>query len=197
MRQIRLASGQSVVEFALVLPLLLILLLGIADLARIHTTMLTVESAAREAADYGAFGSYQWRIDPPPGQIGDTIAEMKRRACTAASDLPDYEEPAGTVDHADCTNPSFAFALCLDPAPDPDASCTVPVSPTTGACYDDPADPPKDPPCTLTVTLGYDFRLLAPLSFEAFGVHYGLPQSLPFERTSTFAMSDLTLPASP
>src|SRR5512144_237647 len=53
--------GQSVVEFALILPLILVLLLAIVDFARLYTTILTVESAAREAADYGAFHWYQWQ----------------------------------------------------------------------------------------------------------------------------------------
>ena len=157
------SRGQSVVEFALVLPLLLILLLGIVDLARIYTTMLTVESAAREAADYGAFGSYQWK----PDVRVNTESEMKRRACLAAKNLPDYIGP-----DTDCVNPTFTLA------------------PVAATCD----NPDNDPPCDVTVTLRYDFHLLVPLNIELFGVQYGLPSTLTFERSSTFAMSDLTLP---
>lgn len=145
------ARGQSVVEFALVLPLLLILLLGIVDLARIYTTMLTVESAAREAADYGAFGSYQWK----PDVRANTESEMTRRACVAARNLPDY---VGTA--TDCSNP------------------TVSLSPVAVTCD----NPDNDPPCDVTVTLRFDFQFLL------------LPTTLTFERSSTFAMSDLQLP---
>ena len=38
-----------------------------------------------------------------------TEAKMERRACAAASDLPDYDGP----DDA-CTNPAFSYALSAD-----------------------------------------------------------------------------------
>jgi hypothetical protein len=90
----RLERGQSVVEFALVLPIMVVLLLAIVDFARIYTTMMTVESAAREAADYGTtLGAGKWDA----GMVGmprdGTVTEMKRRACIASSNLPDYEDP--------------------------------------------------------------------------------------------------------
>lgn len=46
--------GQSMVEFALVLPMLLILLLGIADFGRVFNTGITLEAVARDAAEVGA-----------------------------------------------------------------------------------------------------------------------------------------------
>ncbi len=47
-------NGQSLVEFAFVLPLLLVMVAGAADLGRLFFGYVTVESAAREAAFYGA-----------------------------------------------------------------------------------------------------------------------------------------------
>jgi Flp pilus assembly protein TadG len=182
----RRQTGQSIVEFALVLPVMLIVLLGIIDLARIYTTMMSVESAAREAADYATtLGAGKWQ-DGAPRTATET--EMERRACVAASDLPDYADPDDDPQTGGCTNPSFAYcvrttALAPCGAFDPAAGCE---------------DPLRVTPCAVTVTLSHEFHLLAPLNFEFMGVTYGLPSSLTFERDSTFAITDIDLsPAAP
>ena len=173
--------GQSIVEFTLVLPVMLILLLGIIDLARIYTTMLSVESAAREAADYGTtLGAGKWQ-SPTPADL--TVAEMQRRACVASSNLTDYSDPDGDPNTGGCSNPSFAYCVrtsmggpcgALDPA-------------------DHCEDPLRAPPCIVTVTLSYQFHLLAPLNFQFMGVQYGIPSTITFDRDSSFAMTDIDL----
>lgn len=172
------AQGQSVVEFALVLPLLLFLMVGILDLGRIYTTMLSVESAAREAADYGSFGSQKWS----PPAVSTTEAEMVRRACVASSDLTDYQGPATA-----CANPSFAYQLS------PDGGANWVDYATTAASVDPCNNSARTQPCYVRVTLTYQFNLLVPLNFQVFGVRYGLPNSLTFSRSSIFPMTDLSL----
>jgi len=46
--------GQGLVEFALVLPLLLLLLVGVVELGRMLVIYSSVNAASREAARYGA-----------------------------------------------------------------------------------------------------------------------------------------------
>jgi hypothetical protein len=170
--------GQSVVEFALVVPILLILLVAVADLARLYTTMITVESAAREAADFGAFYTHNWETTPVDNQ-SLTIAEMKRRACVAAGNLPDYEDPADPTT-GECTNPTVVSIDLIEPgggAPGGDCS----------------AVPRSDPPCWVKVTMEYTFHLLVPLSIQFHDVTLGIPTELTFERSSTFALSDFEL----
>lgn len=174
----RRAPGQSIVEFALILPIMLFLFVGIVDLGRIYTTMLSVESAAREAADYGTFGSQKWSPAVVTATDG-TLDQMEQRACVAAGDLADYQGP-----DANCVNPTFAYCL----SPDQGATC----GPWDAAMGCDNAT--REPPCRVSVTMSYTFNLLVPLGFEVFGVRYGFPDSLSFERTSTFAMTDLDLP---
>jgi TadE-like protein len=168
-RRGRAIRGQSLVEFALVVPLLLIFFVAIADLARLYTTMTTIESAAREAADYGSFDSSYW-TDP-----GSTQVQMTHRACMASSNLPDY---VGAVDGggmATCSNPAVALEL-------------LPNDPV------DCADNVREPPCRVRATLTYDFHLILPLHIDLGGGRsFGFPDQLSFERTSTFAMTDLQL----
>jgi len=165
--------GQSVVEFALILPLILILLIAIVDFARLYTTMLTVESAAREAADYGAFHWYNWQ---DTASADATALEMERRACVAVSNLPEYTESGGT-----CFGPTF-FDFSLDSPPGPPVDCSQNPAPNAN-------------PCRLTVTLTYDFRLLAPLHVDLLGTSIGVPASLMFSRNATFALSDYGIDA--
>src|SRR4051812_42363235 len=49
-------KGQSLVEFALILPLLLVLLFGIVDFGRALHAYLTIDHAGREAARAASIG---------------------------------------------------------------------------------------------------------------------------------------------
>lgn len=52
----RSESGQSLLEFALVLPILALMLLGIIDFGLIFSRWLVVEHAARDAARFASLG---------------------------------------------------------------------------------------------------------------------------------------------
>jgi Flp pilus assembly protein TadG len=54
----RAKQGQSLVEFALVLPILLLILLGVVDLGRVYYAYVTLTNASREGARFGA--TYGW-----------------------------------------------------------------------------------------------------------------------------------------
>jgi Flp pilus assembly protein TadG len=57
--------GQSLVEFALVLPVLALLLMGIIDFGRIISAQLIISDAARDAARYASVGN----VDTQVGQV--------------------------------------------------------------------------------------------------------------------------------
>jgi len=174
-----------VVEFALVLPIMVVLLLAIVDFARIYTTMMTVESAAREAADFGTtLGAGKWDAGTLGVPRDDTVTEMKRRACIAASSLPDYEDP-DDPSTGNCTNPDVS---------NPDWYCmTVPETGVCGPPDDSCVDPLRAQPCTVTVTLTYEFHLFAPFNINIGGRQIGLPATIDVVRDSTYAMTDIDL----
>jgi TadE-like protein len=169
--------GQSIVEFALVAPVLLLILVAIADFGRLYATMVAVEAATREAADYGAFDANHWNGAP---NVATTVAEIKRRACTAASGshLQDYAEPSGTLGHADCSNPILTCELEL---PDGTVSDCSSYS-GTGVC----GDPNAEPPCIVHVRLDYTFHTILGLP--------PLPATISFSRDSRFLITSLTPP---
>ncbi|HEX5591376.1 MAG TPA: TadE/TadG family type IV pilus assembly protein [Candidatus Limnocylindrales bacterium] len=169
------ARGQSLAEFALVAPILLLVVVAIADFGRLYNSMVAIESAAREAADYGSFKSSHWTAVNAP----TTVTEMRYRACTAAagSHLEGYQ---GLPDNSDCTNPLMECSL--EPDTGPASDC---------ATYADPecSDSTNDPPCTVHVTMTFTFRPF--FNFQLFGWS---PLQITFERHSLFRISDLPTP---
>lgn len=59
----RRRRGQALAEFALVAPIVLVLLIVVSDFARLFATAISVESAARDAAEVAA---QEYLRNPPP-----------------------------------------------------------------------------------------------------------------------------------
>jgi hypothetical protein len=152
--------GQSFVEFALVLPLLLVLLLGIADFGRVFAAGITIEAAARNAAEAAAQEYLQVRRDTAPitGAEFDRIGTIAlERLCAEADPLPNQvavgstcSMPAGAICiHDNAAELSNYGSRCGAGASGAPAECTtlheawVPTAPTTDqlpwvevrACY--------------------------------------------------------------
>lgn len=181
-RSTRAQRGQSLVEFALIFPVLAILFIGIADLARWYTSAIAVQASARDAADYGAFKAQSsWSASGTPSNISKTVEAMITRSCLGSTSTSDYVgDPPGTV--MTCTNPTFACEL-----QPPTGVVATPIEcasydGTTWGCADPTATPPQAP-CRVKVTLTYTFHLF-------FGIP-PMPQSITFSRDSTFALSNL------
>jgi hypothetical protein len=177
-----------VVEFALILPIIAFLLVGILDFSRVFTAMMTVESAAREAADYGAWQSGNWSgdLDDTDSAHHKTIDGMKGRACIASRNLWDF-----SGDLADCTNPSIAIDVI-----DQNGNSAVGSDGLIEADCDEAvrkAGANDLGPCRVKVDLTYTFDLIVPIGFDVGGTRLGLPQTVTFVRSSTFAISDFSV----
>jgi Flp pilus assembly protein TadG len=83
-------KGQSLVEVALTLPLLLLILVGILDLGRAYFTFITLSDAAAEGAAYAA-------IHPALTQ------QVIDRAVDSSNDLVVIDPSMVTVDYVDTT----------------------------------------------------------------------------------------------
>ena len=101
------ASGQSLIETALLGSILIVLLLGIAEIGRVDYAAIEVANAAKAGAAYAA-------------QNGHTAADSTGIATAAASD-------AGNL--TGLTTTSSASCVCSDGTTPPSGSCT-----TTGIC---------------------------------------------------------------
>jgi hypothetical protein len=158
------------------LPVILLLIIAIADMGRMYNSGVAIESAAREAADFGAFEPSNWSSV----NIPVTLAEMEFRACTAAagSHLQDYRST--DPDDKTCTNPSMSCWLERNGNA---TDCASSGGVTDGvAC----SDTLVEPPCTVHVRMEYQFDLLLAIP--------PLPASIGLSRDSWFLISGLTPP---
>jgi Flp pilus assembly protein TadG len=117
------------VEFALILPLLLVLLLGVADFGRVFQAEIVIESASRAAAEAGAI-EYLRTQDIREADPGDLAyyqrihAIASHAACTEARILPNTTYAGGLCS----TWP--AVVVCVHDADSVDPLCDG--TPATG-----------------------------------------------------------------
>lgn len=130
----RAPRGQALAEFALILPILLGLVGAGIDFARAFEGSMTLQTAARNAAEAAAYDSSVTN----PAQ-----ATVRARAviCAEAQRLPGFQPGAGG-NVATCTNPTVSATW---------------VRSTTA-----PGANEKYPLVTVTVTTAMDFQLTVP-----------------------------------
>jgi hypothetical protein len=87
--------GQSLVEFSLILPILLFLVVGIADFGRVFAAVITMEGTTRDAAEAVAnayLANTPGPLNAPPAPTGDYYSalhvEAARIVCAEAQMLP-------------------------------------------------------------------------------------------------------------
>lgn len=200
-------SGQALVEFALILPLLLVLLLGVADFGRVFQAEIVIESASRAAAEAGAIEYLRTQEVRAvyPGPISDYYEHIhevaSRSACQEARILPNTTYTPGVVGPpstpASC--PTWpAVAVCVHDADTIDPVCDG--SPASGYS----AGPPEctgmdDPWSNAEDSQGHDYvEVRVCYHFTTlFNLHLSLPFSagisvgdLYIQRTAVFTVAD-------
>jgi Flp pilus assembly protein TadG len=100
-RRPRASRGQSMVEMALILPFLLAFVGGATDFARAFQASITLESSARNAAEYVAGNS----ADSTAAQTDAT-----RVICLESTGVPGYTPGTGPQPDETCTNPTVTIS---------------------------------------------------------------------------------------
>lgn len=109
--------GQSLVEFGLVLPIMLMLFIGIADLGRVFAVGVVTEAATRDAAEVAAMAY----LSDPPGTTGldqpvsgassaEYVALHSMAAAAVCQEMQALPNTAGTG--ANCTGMPF-IRVCV------------------------------------------------------------------------------------
>jgi hypothetical protein len=129
----RSSQGQSLAEFALVVPILLMLVIAIGDFGRIFATGLLLETAARDGAE---IASNEYLAKPPgigdsppvylnapapPAPAGYYAAihqKVARAVCEETAELPNSTFDAGT---ASCSGMPFVM-VCIHDSRDDECS---------------------------------------------------------------------------
>jgi len=178
-RSRRAQRGQSLAEFGLVAPLVIVLFLTVADFGRIFSTLVILEAAARDGAEAAA-NAYLAK-PPAAGALstaaptpGDTTyyagihTAAVALSCSESRDLPNTQFTGG-----ECQGMPF-FRVCVHDGADP--SCGVAPVTSEGAV---PADCTAitNPPTNdqggsaqrwVEVRLCYKFSLILPIPFNPF-----------------------------
>jgi hypothetical protein len=116
--------GQSTVELALTLPILLLMVLGIVDFGRVFVAANVMSHATSDAARYG---SVNWRSANGPGSMRDrVIKEGTRSGVTITHDQVDvlYLDANGTD-----------VVGCWPFTPDDSAGAYSPTGPANGCGF--------------------------------------------------------------
>ena len=119
--------GQTLVEFALVLPMLIVLLLGIADFARVFQAGIVLEAAARNGAEVAAIERLRNKPPADPSLVDAYYAHLHdmaaQAACAESRGLP---------------NTTYVADDPMTSAPDDDACAEWPI---IAVCVQDGQDP--------------------------------------------------------
>ena len=93
------SRGQSVAEFALLLPVMLAFLGLTIDFARVFQAWITLESATRDAAEYAATNGTS---------SSDALTKAKKTICLQAQNIPGFLRSglASPNDVEQCTRPT-------------------------------------------------------------------------------------------
>jgi TadE-like protein len=111
----RARRGQSLVEFALVLPVFLLLLVIAIDFGRAYLGWVTLNNVVREAANFAGANPKAWAILPGTNPAGYTALITNEAAgidCTMPDPLPAPSFPPGPDGQSGVGTPAIVALTC-------------------------------------------------------------------------------------
>ena len=139
----RHGRGQTLVEFALTLPVFLLMTLGVVDAARLYMAQIALTGGVREAAMFASTGNYGlWCRNPAdPSQADPTMPVPV--ACPAGANAANYGADPGNLAYRiaietqglDYTRITLFPPTCGTGAGAPTSACSAVPSPTRVAVH--------------------------------------------------------------
>jgi Flp pilus assembly protein TadG len=169
------SAGQSLIEFALILPLLVLLVVNVVNFGSFIYTWIEVSNAARAGAQYMIMS-------------GDSLGRPRQATSALITqlvhdDLGSLVNGAGATVRV-CTNNNGVFDLTsgqIDAAGNP--------VPCAAGNTDTFVDPEAGSYVLATVDVSYTWQPLIPLwEFPRLGIHATLPNNLTIHRTAVMRM---------
>jgi Flp pilus assembly protein TadG len=121
--------AQSLVEFAVVVPVFLLLLFGLIDFARLVFTYVSLTDGARELARTASI-SQAWNTSPTSANAA-AIAAFNNYTVVLGSENSATDSISFTVANANCAHAQDTGGTCSSPNTPTQTTCTLPLSTAT------------------------------------------------------------------
>jgi Flp pilus assembly protein TadG len=199
--QRRNRAGQSLVEFALVLPLLLILIVNIVNFAGFFYAFIAVANASRSASDYAVMGSIAYSgtdvisgaaeadLSAPATASGTTGVQLvANMLATDMQSLPNSTSINVRLCYLDQTTSATACNVCTNNGTSPTMSCSSGSGPFATSSISDNTTGEGSQYTMTWVDVNYTYNPIVPLGFAFPGLGLGLtlPSNLVLHRQSVF-----------
>jgi Flp pilus assembly protein TadG len=163
----RAAEGQALVEFALIVPLVFLLIINAVNFGGFLYDLITVANAARAGVQYAALGVSS--VQTPPQATASQVLQL-------------VQKETSSLANASTTNPSVS--VCVNN----NGTQTVLSSSPATACTTAPTDPEfvtgTVPYTSVAVDVTYTYSPFIPLfDFPSLGIHATIPTTTIHRRT--------------
>jgi Flp pilus assembly protein TadG len=162
----KINQAQAVVEFALILPVLLLLTLGLIDMGRALVFGVAVQEGTRQAARVAATLNY----DPPPTAAAYPAFDQAVLGRLIAASNPAVNNCLKQTGPQTCDGTPWAFTVRVDP--DPLSACPLGPFPSLAAAHGAAtlACPNVTAGAKVTITAVGSVALLPGVSLGSFGL---------------------------